>query len=102
MVTVAPEISRIFSNLGIAVISLLLSSTATCPSDRHASSAHALTRCSADFRLALSRDRRSVLPSMFTTSPAKSSQRSFIQPETLGERIDVEHGEHPAERVVRR
>ena len=54
MVTIAPQISSVSSNFGIAVISLLFSSTTTCPRLIRFAVAHALTMWIADFPVALS------------------------------------------------
>jgi hypothetical protein len=54
---------------GMAVISLLLASVATCPSAIPSSLAQALTTCSAPRPLAWSCDPRQLLPSIATRRP---------------------------------
>ena len=63
-----PFNESIASSFGTAVISFELGiSVAICPSTSLASLPQALTMCSADFPLALSKERRSTLPSTATT-----------------------------------
>src|SRR5580693_1176081 len=62
------DTSKIFSNSGIAVISLLLSSTFTSPSTSPLSRAHALTICTAPFPFLRSWLRLDCFPSIATTS----------------------------------
>ena len=68
MVTTAPSRLRpaasFSSNTGMAVVSLVLSSTASCPRTRRLLAAKAETRCSAARPLARSWLRRTVLPSI--------------------------------------
>ena len=73
MVMMAPWMSMRRSNSGMAVISLDLSSQATCPSDKPSWLAQTLTECSAPSPLALSWLRRLVLPSMASTGRSMSN-----------------------------
>ncbi len=79
IVTIAPVNSRISSNLGMAVISLLLSSTGISPKTRRFSAAQALTRCNAGRSWAESKERRRVLPSIGTICPRVISWRARTQ-----------------------
>src|SRR3954464_8854508 len=72
-VTIVPWSDNSASSFGTAVISLLLPSTATCPSTSRWSAAQALTRCRGDCPAARSNERRRVLPSRATT-PARFSE----------------------------
>jgi hypothetical protein len=78
MVTTVPLNSSASSNLGIAVISLDLSSTRRCASTRLFVFAQAETICTMAF-LPSSHVPRSALPSMATTSPAVSLAIDDIQ-----------------------
>ena len=71
MVTTVPPSSSAASSLGMAVISLDLSSTLRCANTRLLALAQAETICTSVF-LPASRVPRSALPSMATTSPAVS------------------------------
>ena len=78
MVTTAPSRLRpaasFSSSTGMAVVSLLLSSTASCPRTRRLLVAKAETRCSAARPLARSWLRRTVLPSMAIASRGSGQQ----------------------------
>src|ERR1700722_18052391 len=75
--TKAPSNSNILSSLGIAVISLDLSSTATCPKVREFAPTQALTKWRhAPFRPRLP---RSALPSIWTCLTPKWAHRALIQ-----------------------
>lgn len=63
----------------MAVISLLLSSVATCPSTRWLPWAQALTMWTAALAAAVSKERRRVLPSMAISRPPEACWRAFIQ-----------------------
>src|SRR4051794_10133232 len=67
------------SSAGIAVISFDLPSTSRWPSARPCSLAHALTRCSGPCARPRSKERRSVLPSIATTSRSKASAQDWAQ-----------------------
>src|SRR3954454_23560655 len=67
------------SSAGIAVISFDLPSTSRCPSTSPCSLAQALTRCSGPCARPRSKERRSVLPSMATTSRSKASAKDCAQ-----------------------
>ena len=56
---------------GTAVISLLFSSTASCPNTKRFSPAQALTKCNAPWPVAVSKERRRILPSTAITSPTE-------------------------------
>jgi len=66
----APLISNTSNSFGIAVISFVFSSTATCPKSNRFSVAHALTTCNGFLPLARSRLAGKVLPSMPDDLPA--------------------------------
>jgi hypothetical protein len=67
VVTVRPLRLRSRRSCGTAVISFDFSSVAICARTRRSSHDQALTMCKADFSLAASKERRSVLPSTATT-----------------------------------
>lgn len=67
VVTVRPSRLRNRRSWGTAVISFDFSSVAICARTSRSSHDHALTMCRADFSLAVSKERRSVLPSIATT-----------------------------------
>lgn len=78
MLTTAPSRLRpaasFSSNTGMAVVSLVLSSTASCPRTRRLLVAKAETRCSAARPLARSWLRLTVLPSMAIASTGSGQQ----------------------------
>ena len=78
MVTMHPLSSSIPSSRGMAVISLDLSSVFTCPRVRVLAEAQALTRWMACLPALLSWERRTVLPSMATTSPGSNSATDWL------------------------
>src|SRR3954466_15099735 len=67
------------SSAGIAVISFDLPSTSRWPSTKPCSLAQALTRCSGPCARPRSKERRSVLPSIATTSRSKASAQDWAQ-----------------------
>src|SRR4051794_29100931 len=69
------------SSSGMAVISFDVSSTQRWPSTRSCSLAQALTRCSGACSCLRSNERRSVLPSMATTSRSKPATSEPAQAE---------------------
>ena len=88
---------------GMAVISLDFSSVFTCPRVRVLAEAQALTRWMGCLPARLSWERRTVLPSMATTSPGQQiGHRLAPLHEALLEPVRVQAGEHIAEGVVRR
>ena len=102
MVTRQPETSRSSSSLGMAVISLLFSSTTTWPRLMWLAVAQALTMWMADLPAALSKLCRSVLPSMATSCPAVTSCSEVIQDEqALLELGGLDGREDGVEAVVR-
>src|SRR5512143_1125553 len=71
--------ASVWSSAGIAVISFDLPSTARWPSTSPCSLAQALTRCSGPCARPRLKERRSVLPSMATTSRSKASAKDCAQ-----------------------
>src|SRR3954465_13459149 len=67
------------SSAGIAVISFDLPSTSRWPSTKPCSLAQALTRCNGPCARPRSKERRSVLPSIATTSRWKTSAKDWAQ-----------------------
>src|SRR3954454_22976524 len=67
------------SSAGIAVISFDLPSTSRWPSPKPCSLAQALTRCNGPCARPRSKERRSVLPSIATTSRWKTSAKDWAQ-----------------------
>jgi hypothetical protein len=67
MVTIAPSMASMLSNLGIAMISLDFSATFTCPSTRRWRAAKAETMWIGAMSPVLRPDRRTVLPSIAMT-----------------------------------
>jgi hypothetical protein len=67
IVIIAPLMAKVFNSSGIAVISLLFSSTAICPRVSPLAQEYALTICNALKPLLLLRDPRTVFPSMGIT-----------------------------------
>ena len=67
------------SNSGIAVISLVLLSTAVCPSTNWCWQFHALTVCKALFLSFVVEERRAVFPSMAMISEPVVSMSDDIQ-----------------------
>src|SRR5271154_2367147 len=79
IVTTAPASSRISRSLGMAVISLDFSSTATWPSSKRLSWAQALTTCRGFWLADRSSDARAVLPSMLISRPSSVSAKAATQ-----------------------
>ena len=80
MVTMHPFSSSICSNWGMAVISLDFSSVFTWPRVMELAEAQALTRWMARLPEWRSWQRRTVLPSMATTSPETRSDTAWVRP----------------------
>src|SRR4028119_1899382 len=87
---------------GMAVIPFDWSSTQRWPSTRSCSLAQALTRCSGACPCLRSNERRSVLPSMATTSRSKPAASEPAQAEKPASNASgVDQHEHAPEGVVR-
>ena len=76
-VTMQPFSASIANSLGTAVISLDLASVAIWASTRRCSQPQALTMCSGDLALALSKERRTTLPSMAITPWQVAAKRAM-------------------------
>src|SRR6266540_1467989 len=87
---------------GIAVISLDLSSTFSCPRTSRCVLAHALTLWMAALEAARSKERRSVLPSTATISPTALTERVGPGEKTVHAFVRIEASAHAAKRIVRR
>ena len=90
------------SSAGMAVISFDLPSTQRWPSTRPCSLAQALTRCRGPCARPWSNERRSVLPSIATTSRSKPATSEPAQAREAGlEGVRVDQHEDAPEGVVR-
>src|SRR5215211_6469816 len=90
------------SSAGIAVISFDLPSTSRWPSTKPCSLAQALTRCNGPCARPRSKERRSVLPSIATTSRWKTLAKGLGPGAEAGlEGIRVDQHEDAPEGVVR-
>src|SRR5579883_1892364 len=79
IVTRHPLMCRSSSRRGMALISFDFSSVLTCPKTRRLCVAHALTMWTNTLPAASRNERRSVLPSMATTSPPVICATAFTQ-----------------------
>ena len=91
------------SSRGMAVISLDLRSVFTCPKVRVLAEPQALTRWMACLPALLSWERRTVWPSMATTSPGSRSATPWLHSmKHSWNRSGIQAGEHVAEGVTGR
>lgn len=88
------------SSLGAAVISLDLTSVATCASTNRCSEPQALTMCKSDLPLARSKVRRRTMPSMATTPLQLLRELRHKPLKGIAELIRVEIKKQLAEGVV--
>lgn len=101
MVTIAPSMASMLSNLGIAMISLDFSATFTCPSTMRWRAAKAETMWIGAMSPVLRPDRRTVLPSIAMTPSGDAGHRGHPGDEAVLELFGIERCEDVANPVVR-
>src|SRR5439155_14044285 len=100
-VTMQPFSASIANSLGTAVISLDLASVAIWASTRRCSQPQALTMCSGDLALALSKERRTLaVNGDHALAGRREAGHELLK--AGPELIRIELPEHPAKRVVAR